>query len=171
MKLSPQDFQQTKQIANIIKYCDKADLKSLEQITDEIYRHQPFLLSLFLGYREDVNQYELDEILRILIIIWLFFRYQPNVKKTRISMKMFDNRQKKNVTFLRYLDGEKSQHSKNQLILDNLGALKSKALFTAVLFKVNEGAALKKLDKNISGIMILGMKSLIECFEQICKIK
>ncbi len=169
MKFTDKDFRETEQMAEFIKFCDTADMRTLEQITDEIYRYQPFLISLFLGYKDDIDAFQHDEFLRILIIIWLFFRDHQSVKQTKITEKMYEARGNQNIQFLQYLDGEPDEKTKGQTTEINLGVLKSKALFTAVLFKVKEGPALKKLNPESSAIMLLGLKSLIECFEDIAK--
>lgn len=171
MQFTDTDFGQTDRVAELVRFCDTADIKTLEQVTDEIYRHQPFLISLFMGYKDDVDMLQLDEVLRVLIIIWLFFKEHENVKSSKITVNTFEARQMKNVRFLKYLDGEPSKQDQDNIIDANLGALESKALFTAVLFKFKEGPALKKLHPEPSGIMLLGMKSLIECFEDISKSK
>lgn len=171
MQFTDTDFQQTNQVAELIRFCDTADIKTLEQLMDEIYRHQPFLISLFMGYKEEVDMLQLDEILRVLIIIWLFFRANENVKRSKITVRMFENMERKNVSFLKYLEGEPAGQAHQDTTAANLGALQSKALFTAVLFKIKQGSALKKLNPEISGIILLGLKSLIECFEDISKSK
>ena len=170
MQFTKTDFQQTDQVAEIIKFCDTADLKTLEQIADQIYRYQPFLISIFLGFKDQVDVYQHDEILRILLIIWLFFKDHKNVKHTQITQKQFETRQRKNAAFLNYLGGESEQVQKHTTA-DNLGALKSKALFTAVLFKIKQGPALKTLEPQLPGIILVGMKSLIEAFEELTKPK
>lgn len=170
MKFADKDFSESSNVAEIIKFCEQADNKKLEKITDEIYRHQPFLISLFLGYKNDIDMMQMDEVLRVLIIIWLFFRNQINAKQIKISINRFEEKQKINIRFLKYLEGESSEQSKIQTTEMNLDNLKSKALFTAVLFKLREGKALKKLDNNISAMMTLGMKSLIECFDDIIEV-
>ncbi len=85
MKFTNKDFRETEQMAEFIKFCDTADMRTLEQISDEIYRYQPFLISLFLGYKDDIDAFQHDEFLRILIIIWLFFRDHQSVKQTKIT--------------------------------------------------------------------------------------
>ena len=117
--------------------------------------------------KDGAGVFQLDELLRILIVIWLFFEDRPRVKQKRITQKMFEARQKENVNFLEYMDGEPSQSAKNQLVAENLQALHSKELWTMVFYKFKEGAALKTLDTQLSGIILIGMKSLIECFEEI----
>lgn len=170
MDFTSEDFKQTEQVANIIRFCDKADMVQLGKIVDDIYKYQPFVISMFLGYKDDMNPYQHDEILRVLIIIWLFFKSNKNVERRKINVALFEKKQKQNVQFLQYLDGEPSNEAQLLTTGLNLGQLKSKALFTAVLFKIKEGKTLKNLEQHTSAIIILGMKSLIEAFEHVCKL-
>lgn len=167
MDFTSKDFEQTEQVARIVQLCDKADIEELERIVDEIYKYQPFVISMFLGYKDDMTPYQHDEILRVLIIIWLFFKSNKNVKRRKINVALFEKKQQKNVQFLQYLSGEPSNEAQLLTTGLNLGQLKSKALFTAVLFKIREGKTLKKLEQRTSNIILLGMKSLIETFEHV----
>jgi len=167
MDFSDNDFKETEQVAEIIRFCDTAGIKVLEQVVDDIYRYQPFLISIFLGYKDDVTTSQHDEILRILIIIWLYFKEKQVVKQQAISLPLFEKKEQQNIHFLQYLEGDASWEAQQITTTLNLGLLQSKALFTAVLFKIKDGATLKQLDTNTAAIILLGMKSLIEAFEEI----
>ncbi|MFK7979150.1 MAG: hypothetical protein AB8G86_04155 [Saprospiraceae bacterium] len=167
MDFTSKDFEQTEQVARIVQLCDKTDIEELERIVDEIYKYQPFVISIFLGYKDDMNPYQHDEILRVLIIIWLFFKSNKNVERRKINVALFEKKQQKNVQFLQYLSGEPSNEAQLLTTGLNLGQLKSKALFTAVLFKIREGKTLKNLEQRTSNIILIGMKSLIEAFEHV----
>ena len=147
MNFTSEDFEQTEQVARIIQFCDKTETKQLVGIVDEIYKHQPFVISIFLGYKDDMTPHQHDEILRILIMIWLFFKSNKNVEQHKISVALFEKIQKQNAQFLQYLDGEPSYQAQEETTGLNLSQLKSKALFTAVLFKVKEGKTLKNLEQ------------------------
>ncbi len=73
MQFADSDFQQVNQVAQLINFCDAADNKTLEQIVDEIYRHQPFLRSLFIGDKDVLDMAGFGEVLRLLILVYLFF--------------------------------------------------------------------------------------------------
>lgn len=169
MQIAEDNPVQRQKVAQAVHFCDNADLKTLEQITDEIYHHQPFLISLFLGYKDEVDPYQHDEILRTLIIIWLYFRENKNVKRKKITAGMFEAMEEKNIRFLKYLEGEPTIQAQALTTLNDLKQLKSLGLFTAVLFKVKEGKALSKLPDDEAAIILVGLKSLIECFEKISK--
>jgi hypothetical protein len=106
-----------------------------------------------------------------LIITWLFFKDNQNVKRQQINISLFEKKQKNNIQFLNYLSGKDSWNAQQSSTDINLSLLKSKALFTAVLSKVKQGKTLQKLDEHTGGIIILSMKSLIEAFEEVYKIK
>jgi hypothetical protein len=171
MQITQDNPVQRQKVAQAVHFCDKADLKTLEQITDEIYHHQPFLISLFLGYKDEVDPYppQADEILRTLIIIWLYFRENKNVKRKKITADMFEVMEEKNIRFLKYLEGEPTIQAQALTTLNDFKQLKSLELFTAVLFKIKEGKALSKLPDDEAAIILVGLKSLIECFSKISK--
>jgi len=164
-----EDPAQLQKVAQIVHYCDTADLKTLEQIADEIYQYQPFLISLFLGYKDDVDPLQHDKILRVIIIIWLYFRDSKNARRKKITEGMFEAQEKKHLHFLKYFEGEPTEQAKSQLTLQDLKNLKSIELMALVWGRVLQGPALKKMEAETKGITLIGFKALIECFEKISK--
>ena len=169
MQPIPEDPAQLQKVAQIVHYCDTADLKTLEQVADEIYQYQPFLISLFLGYKDDVDPLQHDEILRIIIIIWLYFRDNKQVKRNKINERMFEAQEKKHLHFLKYFEGEPTEQAKSQLTLQDFKNLKSIELMALVWGRALQGPALKNMDTYNAGITLIGFKALIECFEKISK--
>ena len=68
---------------------------------------------------------------------------------------------------LLYVQGEPEHTSGLEIYSDDLQNLKSKALLTAVLFRYKTRPVLLKMDKEKRGIIFVGIKSIIECFETI----
>jgi hypothetical protein len=44
-----------KNVSELVDFCATADNATLEKIVDQIHTHQPFVVSLFLGYKDDVD--------------------------------------------------------------------------------------------------------------------
>ncbi len=61
--------------------------KYLDEIIDELYQYQPFILSLIMGYQPDLNQSEFEEVAQVYLIIWEFFKGKNNVKKEKVNNK------------------------------------------------------------------------------------
>jgi len=55
------------------KVCE-IDAEYLRTESDIIAEKQPFIISLLLGYQIDLEDDQLDDILRVLLLIWEFFK-------------------------------------------------------------------------------------------------
>lgn len=70
---------------------------------------------------------------------------------------------------LKYLEGEPGHEGKLEVIASDLEHLNSKALLTGLFLRFNTQNELINMKPETRGILLIGMKSLIECFEEIEK--
>ncbi len=110
---------------------------------------------------------ELEEIIKIIFLIWEFFKKHPQTEIAKITETQFMRIQQRNDYMLKYFEGEQSENSKLEVISADLKNLKSKALFTGVIFQFNQKIALLNIKNESRGVILVGLKSLIECFEEI----
>jgi hypothetical protein len=167
MELTPNDRKQHGEIAKLLSLTDNVDEQYLHRATDEIYVYQPFLLSMFLGYRLDTTDAELDEILKIWLLIWEFFREKRNIRTVKLTEQCFEQAQSKNVAFLRYLHEKGSDEVMEECVSNNFKELGSKSLFAVILAKFHTKPALVGMDMEKKGIILVGIKSLVEALEGI----
>ncbi len=165
MEFTQKDYDETGQLAELIKKIDRIDAAYTDTVSDEIFQRQPFFLSVLLGYRLDVSMEELEEIMKIYFLIWEYFRSNPNVQKKQVTQAYFEKTQAKNIGMLKYSEGEPNEREKMKVYSYDLQKLKSKALWTAILFRFHIRPVLQKMNTDIKGIILIGMKSFIDCFE------
>ncbi|MFW6046605.1 MAG: hypothetical protein ACOCP4_02300 [Candidatus Woesearchaeota archaeon] len=169
MKFKDKDYRETDIVAEIIKKTESSSIQELSGMFDEIRKYQPILISIFLGYKDVLSDEELDELAKDLIIIWKFFSEKPNSKKIRITeshLKKFD---KKNAEFFNYLSGDDSENEMKKTTEIVLEEMESKAILTALIYRVNEKSVFKKMNQDRKSEFIMEMKTLIDCFEDINK--
>ena len=167
MDFAQNDFTEAKDLAKVQIKIDHIDAEYVDVITDEIFQKQPFFLTVLLGYRLDTTLIELEEIMKIYFLIWEYFRNNTKVQTIKVTEDHFEKIQDKNIAMLQYADGELADVEKMKIYSSDLINLKSKALFTAVLFRYNERPVLLKMDERKRAIILIGIKSFIECFETI----
>jgi len=165
MKFTQNDFDETGQLAELIKRIDHIDARCADTVSDEIFQRQPFFLSVLLGYHFDVSKEELEEIIKVYFLIWEYFRSNPNVQKKQVTQDYFEKIQAKNIEMLKYSMGEPDERAKGKVYSYDLQKIKSKSLWTAVLFRFDNRSVLQKMNTEIKGMILIGMKSYIECFE------
>lgn len=167
IKLSGKDFAETDEVGELLKRIDSVDKKYVSSAYEELEQFQPFLLSLLLGYHLDLNTSELDEIIKVYLIVWEYFKDKRNIKKRQLTDMQFEEAQKRNIDFFQYLDAEKSEKDFINTISIDLRTIKSKALIAGILFRFDTTPVLSNLKSDLKGMVLIGIKSLIECFEEI----
>lgn len=167
MKIAATDFQDAERIAALLLRIEANDARVFEEVLEEIHRYQPFMLSIMLGYQYDFSSEAFNEILKLHLLIWLFFREQPTAKQQAITQAQYESHESRNIQLLKYMEGENpNDTSFAAVIKKNLERLRSKALWTACMFRFNEQPSLKNLDSQTRGFTLIGLKSMIECFEE-----
>ncbi len=167
MNISKKDKQEISGITDLIIKVDNIDEDYINSEANLISDKQPFLISLLLGYRIDLKESELENVMRIILLIWEFFKDNKHGHHIKITENLFNKIQKRNFHMLKYLDGEDGKEEQSFIVASDLSHLKSKALLTGIFHQFNNKDSLKKMDKKKRGVIIIGMKSLIECFETI----
>ncbi len=167
MIISKEDKKECLRVTQLIKKIELIDEKYVNEESDIISEKQPFLISLILGYRFDLKPLELEEIMKVIFLIWEFFKKYPQTEIAKITETQFMRIQQRNVYMLKYFEGEQSSNSKLEVISADLENLYSKSLFTGVIFQFNQKVELLNMNNEKRGIILVGLKSLIECFEEI----
>jgi len=167
IKLSGKDFIETDEVGKLLKRIDSVDKQYVSSAFEELEQFQPFLLSLLLGYHLDLNTSELDEVIKVYLIVWEYFKDKRNIKERQLTEMQFEEAQKRNIDFFKYLDTERSKEDFINTTSINLENIQSKALIAGILLRFDITPVLSNLKGDMKGIVIIGIKSLIECFEEI----
>lgn len=83
----------------------------------------------------------------------------------QVTQRMFEETEKTVLEMLIYCEGENSVEAKNELYSGDLQRIKSKALWAVILSRFNNNPVLEKMDTKIQGVVLIGIRSFIECFE------
>lgn len=164
MKFTQHDFDEIPLLARLIKRIDTIDSTYVNSISDDIYKKQPFLLSVLLGYNLDTTPIELEELMKVYFLIWEYFKDNQNVQNRKVTEQLFEKIHNRNIGMLRYAEGESTDQSAI-LYSSDLQNLRSKALLTAILFRFNNRPDLVSMDMKTKGMILIGIKTFIECFE------
>ena len=165
MNITQKDFNETSKLMGLLAKIDNLDTEYVNEISDETFKQQPFFLTVLLGYHLDTSPEELEEIMKIYFLIWEYFKQNKNIPKKRVTETYFDKIQNRNIQMLKYVEGEHEEDERLKIYSNDLQNLKSKALFTAILYRYINRPVLKKMGKEKKGIILVGIKSFIEYFE------
>lgn len=167
MDFKQKDFSEAIDLAKLQIRMDTIDAEYVNLISDEIFQKQPFFLTTLLGLRFDLTPIELEEIMKIYFLTWEYFRTNTKVQTIKVTETYFETILNTNIALLKYAEGESDEDERAKLYSSNLGNLKSKALFVAVLYRFDESPVLLNMEAGKKDIILLGIKSFIECFETI----
>jgi hypothetical protein len=167
IKFTKNDIYESELLAKTIKKIDEIDADYVNSASDEIFKHQPFFLTVMLGHRHDVSNYELEEIMKLYFLVWEYFRSNPKIKTKLVTESSFNKIQKRNIEMLKYSDGETNGNDKLDIYTQDIQTIKSKALLAAIFLRFNDRPTLFKMDIIIKGVIMIGIKSFIECFESL----
>jgi hypothetical protein len=83
MKITKEDIKETTILAELIRKTNEIDAEYVNSVSDEIFNMQPFFLTVLLGYRFDITEKELEEIMIIYFLIWEYFKIKKilSIKK------------------------------------------------------------------------------------------
>ncbi len=164
LNFTAKDYDETTELAGLIRKIDTIDAEYVNRVSDEIFKDQPFFLTVLLGYRVDVSTQELEEIMKIYFLIWEYFRSSENLRKSKVTQTQFEEVQRRNMYMLYYSEGE-SEDSRDKICTEELQNLKSKSLWAAVHFRYKNRTVLLNMDQENKGIILLGILCFILCFE------
>ncbi len=105
--------------------------------------------------------------MKIFFIIWEYFRGNENIRHKQLTEQHFERILKRNLEMLKYLEGESDPAELHNITGSDLDHLKSKALLSGIFFMFDTQSSLVKMDITTKGTLLIGMKSVIECFEEI----
>ncbi len=128
---------------------------------------QPFMLSLMLGHKYDLEPEVHGEVIMLFGLVWMYFREHKKARITPLSQDQFEKKQQQNLRFLKYLEGEttgSAAHTKATAA--DMQRMQSKALWTAIVYRFNERKALQNLEGVLKAMVLIGLKSIIEGLEQ-----
>lgn len=169
MEISKKHIDETVKISAIVNRIDKMDVVYADSETDIIFHQQPFLISLILGYRLDFKMSEVEEIIKVIFIVWEYYKDNQKVKRIKITESQFERKQLGNIYMLKYFEGEPGEEAKSQFVASDLDHFNSKGLLASLFFRFDTQDVFLKMPTQTRAILLLGMKSLIECFEEIKK--
>jgi hypothetical protein len=154
-------------LGHILNKIDSQDVEYYGWITDEVCKWQPFFFSVILDYRHDLTPHQHNEMIKLYLLIWEYFKTKKNVFDQKITQEEFEKLQNRNIQMLKYVSGEKNQLEIMKIYAKDLENIKSKELFAVIAMRYLDTPVLYNLEEKSKAILLIGLKCFIECFEAI----
>lgn len=152
------------EIVALMNKIDNIGPEYVNTVSAEMFQYQPFFVTVLVGYRTDVSLDELEEMMKIYFLIWEYFGKNPGVRVTQITEKNFEAVQLRHIKMLKDAQGGLPD-ARRELYANDWDYVKSKSLAAMIVLRIRERPVLAKMDKEKRGIILVGIKSFIECFE------
>ena len=167
MDLSESDINEANEVADLMFKIDNWDVDYINTLSSEILQYQPYFISVLAGIRLEVTEEELEEIMKIYFLIWECFRNNKNVLTKKVTEADFHKVLNKQIDMLKYMEGEPTQKEKGKVVSYDFQKIKSRSLLAAVLLRYSDRPVIAEMDEQMKGHIFIGIKSFIECFENI----
>lgn len=165
MKITNTDLNEVDEIIEMLLKIEKFEKSYLNDLTKEIYFQQPFFLELIRGYSLELTEKEYEGIVQIHFLIWEYFKAKGKIPTKRITVEGYENIQMRHIQMLKYTEGESNRGEVENIFIDDFAKIKSKTLFTFILVRFNTHPSLMNMDSRKTGMILIGVKTIIECFE------
>lgn len=169
LNITNADIAATKRIAEIIQYIknNENDFAFANNVTDELYRHQPFILSMLMGYKMDLTSEELAPLVELYVLIWEYYKDNLNIRSVPITQQHYERAEAGNTRVLKNYANIASRKGGQGFLKNDLNRAASKALISAVFMQFREKISLRNLNTQTKGMLLIGLKSVIQCFDEV----
>lgn len=153
-------------IYELEKKIEVMDQYYVNSVMDEIHKYQPYYLTVMLSYKDDLVEEEMSEVINIYFLVWEYFRSIDGLRKKKVTQKQFEKFQYQTLHMLSY-SADQPKNSRDDIFDKDLQSMKSKSLWTVVCMRSNEIPALVNMSSEKKGIILIGVKAFIQCFESL----
>lgn len=151
---SPHDVQLAdfKCILNIFGKVNKLieDTEWVESTLADLSMFQPVLWDVLMSYDRKVPPGQLTEVFVLYLSVWTYFKDEPGVKVSQVSIKQYDRAYRRNARMF----------AKNDPGASN----KISVLFGVILERFGEEPELMAMEAQTKAGLMLSVKSIIDCF-------
>lgn len=153
----------------ITRRIETRDLPFIRSLSDEMAKHQPFMMSVIKGYTVDLKKEEADALLKIHLLIWWKYRQTKSCRNTPVTETLHTKAMMRNTGFFKYLEKEEGTPMFSQTISDDFKHNDHLVLLGYITRLFQKWPALKNMEEQDKGIVTLSIKSFAECFEEMIK--
>lgn len=150
-----------------LKRLDHIDEDYVHRTSDEMYKWQPFMISMFLGYRLDVNDAELGEIMKQFFLIWECFKDEKNIRTIQLTEATYEKAHSRNLKFLKALENLSEENKKERLTNSDPHGLsvRSQYLLGSVLAAFHTTPVLHQMRIEKKMAILVGLKTLVQSLD------
>ena len=144
------------------------DLELANQLSDELEKKHPFILSTMLGFTLDYDSETSGHLMILYLLTWSHFREKPHNPKNQITQSVFEKAMSLNIARLNYLPYLKNDPKATlETVLTDLPKnIKSLNLIAIISQAFQQYPSLNQITPYEKALLLLGLKSIIQTLEK-----
>lgn len=158
-------------VSTIIEQISQQEETFFIDIFKDIKKFQPFLLHTFLNFAPRISEEQLNFLSNDLVIIWLYFKDEPNTKEIKISVEEYLYFYRKNFEIIEDVSNQLIDSSSELMVNFGQKDCKSHALISMVGFRFHALKDMKSLSPEFQAEILLTIKSIVQSLEKIIRIE
>lgn len=145
------------------------DENHINGLIAEVVANQTFLASTIVNYTGTLEPEVSEDIFNLYLVVWGLYRHFPECRDTAITARQFERVQQRNISMFRYLDQEDDNGQFRDIVRDDHRRLNHGVLMQYISHCFQSWKSLKQMETNEYCTTLVGIKSVIECLEEIAE--
>lgn len=143
------------------------DKEFISELMSETVRLQRYLVMVLMQLTENMESKAAEEVMSLYLVVWGTYRQVPACRGREITPSQFRRLQKHNISMLRYLDGEEDDEQFSDIVNHDRQGETGQCVMRYVAASMQEWPALAALDENAYGAVLIIIKTMVACFEEL----
>lgn len=167
MEFTQDDYREAEDTHRMLTNLDRLESEETEELIDDVYSKQPFLVSLILGYKTAFREERSVEITKLILLVYQYFELKNLIGEEQITPELFERKQQKNISLAEYAGSDADENEKVEKVTADILGLKSIVLLACVWVAFDAKKPLMYMSMDDQEPVLMALKSLIECFEEL----
>lgn len=162
---TPADREDHRRLVQIMSEVQQAGLPEMEVLMNRLAKHQPFLMSMLVGYHKELTPHVYEVVARSLLIVWRFHE-DAGRAAVPLSEAGYIRAVERNFRMLHYAQGEPDMNATMAVYRDDLEAKPGRMVPAALIHIFTDDPALKGQNASFRGERVMEMNALNDAFHE-----
>ncbi len=162
-------LQDIKTIHRIAERINNYDTDYISRLMSEAAGKQAYFAASVMQLTGDLEPEASEDMLSLYLAVWGLFLQYPGCCETEVTQQQFERVQQRNISMFNYLEEEDDIKLFGQVVHDDHKRLKNEAIMQYVSHCFQTLPSLIQMEMNDYCVQLIGIKSFIECFEEIAE--
>jgi hypothetical protein len=159
------DREDHQRLVPIMNEVQQADIPHMEVLMDRLAKHQPFLMSMLVGYHKELAPHVYEVVARSLLIVWRFHE-DAGRATAPLSEEGYIRAYERNLRMLHYAQGEPDMDATTAIYKNDLEAKPGRMVPAALIHIFTDDPALHGQSASFRGERMMELNALNDAFKE-----